>query len=163
MPVSLYFTVEELPAVDILAHDTIIITFEQPVVIDSAFFDVTNYDIGIVEGVGLIQVKEILSPIADAATLEGGRPLTTTYVILHTEPPTAGTHYRLTATGLTGTTGGTVAGSSEFIGRRTKTQSLIQSMPAHYDTRPPSVIRNILTAIGISDEIIGGSRSDRIL
>jgi hypothetical protein len=37
---------------------------------------------------------------------------------------------------------------------------MLKSMPSHFDMRPESLVRNLITAISLQDDIIGGSRRD---
>jgi hypothetical protein len=152
MPVIFTFFVEEAPIVDPLSDDTIRIIFDAEIVRDARLSEPGAYDIVIVSGTGdSVSVREVLVP-QDS--------MTTTEVILVVDKPTHGTHYRVTATSLNGRDGGLVGGTSDFIGRRTKAEDMIRAMPTHYNTQADSVLRQVLTAIGIQDEIIGGSRDD---
>ncbi len=144
--------VDDAPIVDPLSDDTVLMTFDTEIVVNAAARDLDAYDIVIVTGAGeAVSVREVLLP-QDS--------LTTTEVVLVVDKPTHGTHYRVTATGLSGRDGSPVGGVSDFIGRRTKAEDMIRTMPSHYNTRADSVMRAMLTAIGIQDEIIGGSRDD---
>ena len=154
MSILFTFSIEEAPLVEPLTNDTIRITFDSEVVVDSLFSDTGSYVVAVVEGEGPVSVREVLTP-------EDSR--TTRSVILVVDKPTHGTHYRVTVAGLTGRDGALVGGSSDFFGRRTKAEDMVRSMPMHYSRRPDSLIRNILTAIGIEDETIGGSRDDTFL
>jgi hypothetical protein len=154
MPVSFSFSVEELPVVEPLAEDVLEVVFERGVVVDAKFTDLTNYDIVVVSGTGDIAIRSVLAPTDSRVTNK---------IILRVDKPTEGTHYRVSVTGLSGRDGAVVGGSSDFIGRRTKGGDMIRSMPSHYDTRVGSILGAVLTAIGIEDDIIGGSRSDFFL
>ncbi len=152
MPIIFTFYVEEVPAADMLSNDTLVLTLSAFVVVDSAFFDINNYSVSVVSGSGPVSIREVFTPKNNITT--------TDQIIVSVDKPTIGTHYQLHVGDLHGLTGALVGGSGDFIARRTKTQSLVDSLPHHYDTRYASVIRQILTAVGISDDLIGGSRSD---
>lgn len=52
---------------------------------------------------------------------------------------------------------------TKFVGRRTKIDSLVSSRPGMYDVTPGAMMRKLLNAVGRSDDLIGGSRKDRIV
>lgn len=135
-----------------LTDDTVRFTFESEIVLDSRSTDLSAYEISVVSGPGEpVSIREVLIP-QDSRT--------STFVILVVDKPSHGTHYRVTATGINGRDGGTVTGAGDFISRRTKTEDILRTIPGHYNTAAPSLLRAVFTAIGIEDELIGGSRND---
>lgn len=153
MPIIFTFYVEATPIVEPLSDDMLIMTFSDEVVVDDVYLDPATYGIEIIDGAGeAVEVREVQAP-------QDG--LTTYDVILVLDKPTHGTHYRVsTVTDLNGRDGDPVGGSSDFIARRTKTENMLRALPQHFNTRPDSIIRAFVTAIGIQDDIIGGSRND---
>lgn len=152
MSILFTFSVEEAPYVDPLADDMVRIIFDSEIVADSAALNPENYTISLVDGGGeAVSVRRVLLPTNSRTTSE---------VILVVDKPTHGTHYRVSATGLKGRDGSPVGGTSDFIGRRTKTEEMLRSIPNHYNTGADSIIRAVVTALGIEDDYIGGSRSD---
>lgn len=152
MSILFTFSVEDAPVVEPLSDDMLRIVFDTEFVVNATARTPGAYTISVVEGDGqAVSVREVLLP---------QNSLTATEVILVVDKPTHGTHYRVTATGLNGRDGTFVGGASDFIGRRTKTEEMLRTMPSHYNMRADSLLRSVVTAIGIQDDIIGGSRSD---
>lgn len=138
---------------DQVGIDVVRIQFPYEVVIDRFYRDVTSYVITVERGFGEISVREAIPPT------DG---LTTSEVILYVDQPTKGTTYRIDITQLRQRDGTAVVETGRFEGRRTKLETMLQGVPSHWDKRPTSVMRNILAAISIEDDRIGGSRSDRL-
>jgi hypothetical protein len=152
MPSIFTFSVEDAPVVEPLSDDMIKITLDTEIVVDATARQIGAYNISVVAGSGeAVSVRKVLLP-QDS--------LTASEIILVVDKPTHGTHYRVTATGLNGRDGTLVGGASDFIGRRTKTEEILRAMPSHYNISADSILRSVLTAIGIQDETIGGSRND---
>jgi len=155
MPISFTFSVEEYPLIDPVADDMIRITFAKEVLVDARSANPAAYEVTLVGGSGpALTVREVLLPKTAR---------TSRYVILVVDKPLYGTHYRVTVTGIYGRDGAPIGGTSDFIGRRTKAADMVRGIPSHFSKKPESLIRTILTAIGIEDETIGGSRSDTFL
>lgn len=139
-------------AVDPLSDDTVMITFADELLVDTAYLDPNSYEVTLVSGDGEdVSVRSVVSA-QDAKTIND--------VILVLDKPTYGAVYSIAVAGLSSRSGGAISGTASFAGRGTKTESMIRALPAHYNTRADSVIRAVLTAIGIQDDIIGGSRDD---
>lgn len=152
MPVLFTFSVEEAPSADPLADDIVLMTFEKEAVVDSKFSNPNTYTVTRVSSEGQdVAIRGVIVPKNSRTTKE---------VALVLDKPTHGAHYRITASNLNGRDGNPVGGSGDFIGRRTKTEDMIRVISSHYNTAPDSVIRQVLTAIGVQDDIIGGSRND---
>lgn len=141
------------PDVDILgaeliAPDTVRINFESAIVVNDEYNNSSNYEVSIVAGNGQdVAVRSVLPIFAD----------TTNEVILVIDKVSEGTIYQITISSLSSVTGQSAVGVAQFVGRRTKVQSLINKLPTHFNTLPTSCIRSVLTAIGLADEQIGGS------
>lgn len=138
---------------DILAENVIILQLDSPVVVNNDFLSLSNYSISLIEGPGnQVNVRSIIRP----------QGLTTSTILLEIDPPTKGATYQVGVGSLDSESGSTIEGFSVFIARRTKLDNMLRFLPNHWDSRPRSLIRQVLTAISIEDERIGGSRSDEI-
>lgn len=139
---------------DMIGADALLYNFDRSVVIDSSLLSVENYTLEVVSATGSsIRVRKIIPPT------DG---LVTQSVILYVDQPTKGARYRLTSTNLRDRAGTKFGQVIDFIGRRTKLEGMLRSLPQHWDKRPDSVFRSILSAVSIEDDRIGGSRSDSL-
>lgn len=145
----------EVPVSDLdaLTRKTLRIEFTDEVVTDDAYYDVSNYAIELIDGSGPIEIKSVL-PVNGTSTLE---------LVLITQPMTLGSTYQLTANNLKNRNGSTISFSGQYIYRDTKVDSSLRSIPKHFDKRATSIMFSVLAAIGKQDDIIGGSRSDRLV
>ncbi len=155
MPVLFEFSVEEEPTVEPLQlgnsqTNTLRVTLSEQVIVDAVYRSPDSYSVSIVEGEGPVSVRRVLVPRSDVLAINE--------IVLVLDKPTEGTHYRVSVLGLNGRDGAKVGGVGEFIASRTKVGNMIRAMPLHFDRRPESVIVAILTAIGQSDETIGGDQ-----
>lgn len=78
-------------------------------------------------------------------------------IFIVTDKPTEGSLYRVNVDNIPFRKGGTISAHGSFVHRATKTDSALKFFPAHFNTQPDSNIRQVLMAMTISDEIIGGS------
>lgn len=138
--------------INIISKRLVRITFDDEVVVDDSYNDPTNYAISVVNGSGPVEIVGVL-PTNQNASLD---------VILITQPMTETTKYAISFTQLFSRSGVSFSLIGNFIARETKTDSILRSIPQHYDKRPISNLSAILTAISISDDLIGGSRKDNI-
>jgi len=138
---------------DVLTRKAIQVTFTDEIVTDSSYYDVSNYSISLVDGEGPVEVKSVL-PTNGTSALE---------LVLLTQSMTLGSTYQLTANNLKDRNGATISFSGQFIYRDTKVDSALRSIPKHFDKRPTSILFSLMAAIGEQDDIIGGSRSDRLV
>lgn len=139
--------------INVFTRRTIRVEFTDEVVVDSRYYDVSNYTLSVVDGEGPVEVVSVL-PTNESATLE---------LILVTQPMTVGTTYSLVIDELANREGATFGVTGAFIYRDTKSDSALRSIPKHIDKRPTSLVATLLTAIGVQDDIIGGSRSDTLV
>lgn len=137
---------------DLITADVVRIRLESPVVVDDAYRDPTNYTLTVVSGPGQeLAVRSVL-PIQTNIASD---------IILVIDKIDKGTIYAISiGSAVISTTGQSVAASTEFTGRSTKTENMVRGLPAHFNTAPDSVICCLLAAIGISDDLIGGSLDD---
>lgn len=142
----------DVVAAELIALDAVRINVEAPIVVDAAYNDPANYNISVVSGPGQgVSVRRVL-PTNDDTTSE---------IILIMDKVSRGTTYEVSiGAALRSSLGQSVVGTAQFVGRRTKTENMIRSLPAHFNTHPESIVRSIVTAIGLADETIGGSQDD---
>jgi hypothetical protein len=131
------------------------------VIVNSFYLDPENYTIALRsdstiagDAVGVVRVfapaNEVL--IAD-------------YIYLETTQHTDGALYDISFTSLQtldGVTGSGVSAPAGYASRVTKTMSSLKSIPSHFDKRLDALLHAVVAAISIQDDIIGGSRSDRL-
>lgn len=141
--------------VEVIADDVILIELPEAVVIDEAYLDPATYVITVVEGSGGLTVRSVLPPLDTQIATD---------VVLTIDKHAHGIQYRINIDDpkLSGTDGGVVTFEEDFIGRHTKVEGMIKSLPKHYNVKPDSLIRAVLTAVGRMDEEIGGSRNDTL-
>jgi len=145
-----------------LSETVIEITFSTPIMINDALKDTSNYQIEFFGNAGStdVEVKRILAGPPEGSPNELKY---TSSIYLVTSVHTKGQKYKITISGLTSTLGGVLSSTDlHDTGTRTKVDEILSSIPSHYDKRPESTIRSILTAIGKQDDLIGGSRREEI-
>jgi hypothetical protein len=140
--------------VDINVYSKVLVhvEFNDEVIVNDLYNDPSNYSISVVEGEGPVEVVGILHN-NKSSSLD---------VILITQPMTFGTTYSVAVTELSARDGTPQSFTGSYVSRNTKTDSLLRSIPKHFDKRPTSLLSALLLAMGISDDIIGGSRNDSI-
>jgi len=133
----------------VLNQKEIRVIFKQPKKVNSALLNPATYTVSPVD-----------PPAASAVTVKAVHPATanlTSYIDLEITKPQFGAKYQVSASGLYLETGGySLSAIAEFIGRLTKTDSLVGSMPRQYTSARDSNLRQILQAFGVEDERIGG-------
>ncbi len=139
----------DILAAELIAADAVRVRLEAPIVVDDEYNDRDNYTITIVEGgSGTVTVRSVLPTNEDI----------TTEVILIMDRLVGGLTYEVSlGTNLKSADGQSVVGTARFVGRKTKTENMLKGLPRHFNTSSTSTIRQILTAIGVSDDLIGGS------
>lgn len=141
-----------------IAQNLIRVDFIAELVVDDALYTVDNYSITFADGSGNtdVNIREVVEFKDDRTT--------TQHVLLLTDRHTRGTAYELTVTDLRPRVGGTLpaATSAARTNRRTKVDTILQSLPSFYDRRPRAIIAGIMGAIGLEDERIGGAGYERI-
>lgn len=139
--------------IDVYTSRSVRAIFTDEVVTDSRYYDVNNYTLTLIEGSGPVEIVSIL-PTNETSTLE---------LVLVTQPMTAGSTYQLAIEELANREGSTFGVFGQYIYRDTKSDSGLRSIPKHFDKRPTSLIATMTTAIGVSDDLIGGSRNDTLV
>lgn len=138
--------------INILTKRLVRIVFDDEVVVTDNYNDISNYDINAIEGSGDVRVTGVL-PINTDTSLD---------LILITDPMRSDTRYEVSATSLQNRSGVDFGVLGEYVARVTKGDSVLRSIPMHYDKRSKSNLHQILLAMGQADDLIGGSRSEDI-
>ncbi len=148
---DVYGEVADASYMDVLAHNLILLRFDADLVVDSAYLDPTNYAVEVVDGSGPVAVRRVLR-VNDLVSEE---------VILVTDRMTLGTTYRVyTSASISARNGSPATTTGLITSRDTKVDSILRSLPKHFDKTPESTIASLLTAVARQDELIGGGRSD---
>lgn len=139
-----------LALVEPIAKDLIRIYFSTALVVDEAFTDVDNYVLLHESDSSPLLVKEVLPP-KDGSVV-------TDYALLHTVRLVEGVTYTASVVNLTSRAGGAPSSSTvTWEYKRTKADSILNSLPDAYNKHPHSNIRGFLTAMSLSDNRIGGN------
>ena len=133
-----------LSTIEVLAQDTLLVVFSEPLSTLAANFDAASYTIS-----GLT-IRSVLEPTTEGAPVD---------LILTTDKMVVGTDYTLSAAGLEPASAASFdsATTLEFKGRQTKLDKVLTSTPILYDTAPASAVRQVLTAIHRENDKIGGT------
>lgn len=121
------------------------------VVVDSAYKDVANYTVTPDGSSTSLTIKRVLVP-KDTRVVN--------YVDLLIEPPAFGAVYLVAVQNLRYRAGGNLSAGGWFKSRNTKATAVTNSVPRHFNRDPESAMGALLSAIGIADDLIGGSRND---
>lgn len=140
--------------VEVLAENLLRVNFDLEVKNNSVLLDPANYAItplGAGDTVGILQVRS-----------DPNDPAVTSILITIT-PFTIGETYDLTVSSDLKTRYGAAVTSTtaKFKGRNTKLDSMIRNRPGLYAKNDNSIAKNILVAISVEDDKIGGGRDDR--
>jgi hypothetical protein len=142
-------------SVVVVAHDMVQVFFNIPMLSNSAMALKTNYTV-IPQGDGIpVNVDKVLVPKGTVVD----------YVQLVITDFSIGEEYLVVAENLTTPQGNPISefNAAPFIGRRTKVDAMMDNMPAIYDLTPTSTLRMLFNAIGMMDDLIGGSRNDTLV
>ena len=140
-----------ISAVEPIAKDLIRIFFSKDIVINDAFLDINNYSLTQTLDSLPIEIKEVVPPNKDGSVVAR-------YVLLRTVRLREEIQYAATVTNLSSRGGGENL-TSLFLWRysRTKTDFMLASFPEVYDHRVTSNIRQLMTAVSLADNRIGGA------
>lgn len=148
--------------INIITPNLIKITYTTEMVLNPAYFNVENYSITFYNSSNTdARPRRVLQLYKDNSDEKALVHITT---MLVTDPLTEGQRYTFIVSDLV-SRGGLVLTSTP-INRtvvRTKTQTVLRTFPDHFDKRPESKIASILAAIGISDDLIGGSKREELI
>lgn len=147
-----------ISSVTFIASDLIRLDLSFSARIDSDYTDPANYFIlpnpGSTITGDAVAVQRVIVPSNDAVVAP--------YVYLNTTPHTPGAEYQAAYGKLYNSSGALVPCTANipYASRTTKTMQMLKSIPSHFDHQVTSVIRNLITAISLEDDTIGGSRKD---
>lgn len=139
----------------VIAHDMLQVFFNFNMLSNDDMALKTNYTVT-PQGSGIpVQVNKVLVP----------KGTTVEYIQLVITDFTIGEEYLVVANNLTTPQGNQISefNAAPFIGRRTKVDSMLDSMPAIYDLSPEEPLRMLFNAIGMASDLIGGSRNDTLV
>jgi hypothetical protein len=140
-----------------LSETVIELTFNTPVIVDAALLDTSNFQVEFYSAPGSTDVLVHRVMPGDS----GGTSKFVSTVQLITSKHTTGIRYKLTINNISSTLGGTLSAAEVAgTGARTKVDDILSNIPSHFDKRPESLIRSLLSAIGKQDDLIGGSRKE---
>ena len=148
--------------IDIITPKLVKITYTTEMVLNPAYFDIENYSIQFYNSASTdARPRRVLQLYQENSADEALVHITT---MLVTDPLTEGQRYTFMVNGLI-SRGGVELASTPMSRTvvRTKTQTILRTLPDHFDKRPESKIANILAAIGISDDLIGGSKREELI
>lgn len=148
--------------IDIITPTLVKITYTTEMVLNPSYFDIDNYAIQFYDSANTdANPRRVLQLYQENSEKTALVHLTT---MLVTDPLTEGQRYTFTVNGLV-SRGGVVLSSTPMSRTvvRTKTQTILRTFPDHFDKRPESKIASILAAIGISDDLIGGSKREELI
>jgi len=148
------FTDVNVAVVKIVALDMVQIIFSEPMKNNAVLQDAASYTVTAFNpGVGVpVTVREVRT----------GKGISALSVLLVISQPTVGAVYDVTVVGNIVSLNNVALTINTKRGkyRKTKNDSLFTTRPSMYDLRPQSVYRNVLTAIGLEDDLIGGSENE---
>jgi hypothetical protein len=141
-----------------ISDDLIRINLAEPARIDAAYLSSSSYQITLRTDspkVGEpVEVLSVLPPTGDLVVFP--------YIYLRTTRHTLGAYYEVSVLGsLVNSAGGSILlDPAAYAARVTKVMNALKSLPSHFDSREGSLVRNVITAFALQDDLIGGSRSD---
>ena len=136
---------------DVHASNELLVVFTAPVKNDAALQNAANFTVVPEFGGQAVTVRRVFT----------GNEISTEVIYLEVSNFSVGEQYIVTATNLVGVDGVGInlsANTARFIGRRTKVDNILASLPKVFDKRISSTIRTILAAISREDSLI----SDRV-
>jgi len=144
--------------VKIIAEDVLRVTFGISIAIDEALRDISNWEVLVIPSGDDPQVVDVrIDPTAD----------TVTSVDLEVTKTTKGVTYQVNAHNLSDDDGVSVVNadgehtlSARFSSHLTKVDSILNQLPGPFSSTLDSNIRQILSAIAIEDDVIGGKDSE---
>lgn len=150
--------------VTLLSKTVILVEFSTAVVVTSDLLDPSSYTLQFSNSTGSdAAIRRVLPHVSSRGSSPGNASTArkTLAVELVVDALSEGVKYTLSVPSLRASVGAFASASTaDVVGRRTKVDRALSSLPPHYDSRPESLIRCILTAIGKEDDVIGGSERD---
>lgn len=141
-------------SVDVWAQDLLEVTFVEPMKNDDFLQAHEAYSVVAIDGGDPIEVVGVAT----------GNLIAPISIFLIVTPPSIGKRYKVFFQNLYAVTGAVLSPlGCEFIARPTKQDAVIQSRPEMLDMRNGALARTVYQAVARQDDLIGGSRSDRLL
>ena len=140
----------EVALLGVIASDMVSITFSEDAKVDAALRDPANYVVTPVGGGTPVNVISV----------QAGNEIRTNFISLLITDFTVGADYLVTVSNIVGADGSTLSATlntGQFTGRPTKADLAITHRETLFGRDPNSIIRNVLTAIAMEDDLIGGS------
>lgn len=140
----------EVSLLGVIASDMISITFSEDAKVDDALRNPANYTVTPLGGgapVGVVSVQ-------------AGNGIRTNFISLLITDFTVGADYLVTVSNIVGADGSALSATlntGQFTGRPTKTDLALTHRETLFGRDPDSIIRNVLTALAMEDDLIGGS------
>jgi hypothetical protein len=141
----------EVEDTDVIASDMISITFNKDAKNNDLLRDPANYAVTPLGAGQPVNVRSV----------QTGNEIRTDFITLEVTPFTVGEEYLVTVSNIVGADAAALSpteNTAEFVGRLTKTDDAIRYRENIYGRDVNSIVRNILTAISLEDDKIGGSR-----
>lgn len=145
--------VVELSQLEVLAEDTLLLTFSEQMSNTDDLRDYRAYIISTEDGEP-VEVREVLS---------GGDDFTDTIALVVTRPTLGSTYCIAVPAGLQSAAGNTMDPdlvAKEYVGRNTKMDKSLRIMPKLFNKTHKSNYRVIMQAIMREDDLIGGNKED---
>lgn len=156
-------------SVDYVEADIVRLNLSFYAKVDADYLNPQNYSISgyVVSPITTISVtvQEVI-PVNNFGTAYLNLPvepaLSTNVVYLRTTRHSIGGNYEVNYSTLHSTDGVEVPSSAAvpYQARITKVDSILKSLPPHFDRRPRGLARAVLAAIGLQDDKIGGSKKE---
>lgn len=139
---------------DIFSVTQIFVNFDSAIKTNDALFNENNYSL-VDSNSNIVVIKRVVEVDAESVSM----------IFLVVEKLTEGLEYIITvnSTDIVSTDGtplSTTENFTKFIGRQTKTDTILKSRPQFYNISVGSTYYGITGAIGRQDDLIGGDRSD---
>lgn len=145
---------DSITDVRLLARDVLRVVFSTSIAVDSTLMDEQSWTVTpVTAGASQVSVAQVMIDSSFSSV---------SFVDLKVTRSTVGDTYQVSASGLSKTDGSaTIPGdlTAKFVSHLTKVDSILRSMPTMYGSGVGSIVRQILTAIAIQDEEIGGESS----
>jgi hypothetical protein len=148
------------PKIEVLARDLIRLDVDQDLVVDEEYLKESNYPIvGLTDPTKTLRVRKVQAP------KDGS--LAVPFVLMHIDRPEPGVVYKVTCDDAVNSRNGTHPHPAEAFGtftlRPMKFDASRAITPTFLELRPGSNVRGILQGIMNEDDIIGGSKNERII
>ena len=147
-------SIVELIQLEVLAEDTLLLTFSEMMVNDDALKNVGSYIVSSCNGGKPVNVLEVLS---------GTDGYTSIVALVVTRPTLGSTYCVAAAAGLLASSGNTMNPDlldKMYVGRNTKMDKALRIMPRIFNKTHKSNYRFLMQVFMREDDAIGGNRED---